>query len=1249
MRFVKKSVSVILSAVMVLILGYICVPMSADAYTFGNSETINFNNSTGIAQVSDVGTFTSSNGTLDGTPMNGYGYKADPEDSGNTTFHVFNRTGNSYYFMLGTPNNGYGVENAYTLEPSTTYTLTVRYKYEKGSSAIRYNSDKTGFTNNLQFSVYRSSHVTSNSWIYITNLGKYSLDELPASSVTQMSAQNNFEYNKNKNVPQTYSRKVLNNDTEWLTAQCTFTTEADVTNKDHVILSLVAGDRSICGESSVQTDANQYIGVYFDDITLAIGGEAGEYVYDFVSDGNSCYEDANNNWFSNSETDVYGNGKNASYISDEGMYFTVTNSTRLSSAADWRHRVAIRDTDVNLGGDNGYLKIEAGNKYNVIVKYKPINIEGSFAEIGVGLSAAGGNTYNQMTGSTQHKISVVGYNKHDNISNDWQYVSVEIDGDEASNAGAYAYITASSTNNKPATFLIESVKVCAVADGSNAVVITKNIRGKNFESVVMPVGQELPSAPKSLGETSLGWFLADGTEVTTVPAESATIYAKYSSSVTTFDNGMSDVFLPNTIDLGMVLDVVADPVGDANNKVLAMECTQSSGSTNNFAVSVLGDGFKATAGATYTISFDVYVGSCNMDVSGAQLRLYQANRSGVSHSGGKSNSYKSLSAENQGLMRGTVTSGMWAAISFDYTPSSSDVASYPYILFAYTYKARIDSTKSNCIVYFDNIVITEKDDSSVKVGVVSLNSDVSVEKSTYIVAQGEQVKLPTLTKSGYVFAGWSKSQGYVNGTLGNYSSNLSDDVAPKTVAIADRSSAYYPVWVESTTEYTFGTPSNTTFQNNLTTTPYDSSTSTVSKGFSLYDEDGDGNYELKADQTANDPSAYKVNIGSYDGTNNKYYRLRQGVTYKITMKVKVTALQKGIAHIGVGRCALDNFGITHVTGGRTYANDLFYETTSVTNGYVEISQTYTCDGLFNIANNGTTGSSGMVTNYKDVLFLEVSNGCLYIKDIKIEALSYSPNLTNVTGNGELKVDYANGTITAIPANGYVLKPGSVKVNYKYNFFDTTANGGSYDYNNADHIKVITDARNYVQNVFNYRGAAYGNETYSFTNIKGTSPDSMVISAEFIPDSQIAVGTVANSIRLEKNGANYVSAGLRFRGRVRNDNRISEVGFIIVPTQLVYSLDTLTFKSDGKINCANAVKVVVFDGNTNTAYDKFDDYTDYQVIIKDLTNKEGSVDMTGVQFSVVTYAKYNNNGVSEYAYSEVKSESWDSVYVKYQNR
>ncbi len=1249
MRFVKKSVSVILSAVMVLILGYVFVPMSADAYTFGNSVTMNFNDSTGIAQVGNVGTFTSNNGALDGTPMNGYGYKADPEDSGNTTFHVFNQTGNPFYFMLGTPNNGYGVENAFTLEPSTTYTLTVKYKYEKGSSAIRYNSDKTGFTNNLQFSVYRSSKVDSAFSTYVTNLGKYSIDELPASSVTQMSDAKNFEYNTNKNVPQTYSRKVLNNDTEWLTAQCTFTTEADVTNKDHVLLSLSAGDRSICGESSVQTDANQYIGVYFDDITLAVGGEAGEFVYDFVSEGENCYEDANNNWFSNSQTGVYGEGGYSSYVADEGMYFTVTNSTRLSAAADWRHRVAIRDTDVNIGGDNGFLKIEAGNKYNVIVKYKPINIEGSFAEIGVGLSAAGGNTYNQMNiGTTQHKVAMVGFNKHEIISNEWQYVSVEIDGDEANNAGAYAYICAASTNNKPATFLIESVKVCAVADGSNAVVITKNIRGKNFESVVMPVGQELPSAPKSLGETSLGWFLADGTEVTTVPAESTTIYAKYPSSVTTFDNGMDDVYLPNTIDLGMVLDVVADPVGDANNKVLAMECTQSNGSTNNFAVSVLGDGFKATAGATYTISFDVYVGSCNMDVSQAGLYLYQANRGGVSHSGGKSSS-KALPAESQGLMRGTVTSGMWATISYDYTPSSSDVASYPYILIAYTYKARIDSTKSNCIVYFDNIVITEKDDSSVKVGVVSLNSDVKVEKSTYIVAQGEQVKLPTLTKSGYVFAGWSKSQGYVNGTLGNYSSNLSDDVAPKNVVIADRSSVYYPVWVESTTEYTFGTPSNTTFQNNLTTTPYDSSTSTVSKGFSLYDEDGDGNYELKADQTANDPSAYKVNIGSYDGTENKFYRLRQGVTYKITMKVKVTALQKGIAHIGVGRCAYNNFGITHVTGGRTYANDLFYETTSVTNGYVEISQTYTCDGLFNIANNGTTGSSGMVTNYKDVLFLEVSNGCLYIKDIKIEALSYSPSLTNVKGNGELKVDYANGTITTIPAAGYVLKPGSVKVNYKYNFFDTVANGGSYDYNNADHLQVISDARNYVQNVFNYKGAAYGNETYSFTNLKGTSPDSMVISAEFIPESQIAVGTVANSIRLEKNSSNYVSAGIRFRGRVRNDERITAVGFIVVPTKLIYSLDSLTFNADGKINCANALNVVVYDDTKSVVYDKLGDYTDYQILIKSLTSQDGTVNMKGVQFSVVTYAKYDNNGVSEYVYSETKAESWDSIYVKYQNK
>ena len=124
---------------------------------------------------------------------------------------------------------------------------------------------------------------------------------------------------------------------------------------------------------------------------------------------------------------------------------------------------------------------------------------------------------------------------------------------------------------------------------------------------------------------------------------------------------------------------------------------------------------------------------------------------------------------------------------------------------------------------------------------------------------GEQVKLPTPKKDGYLFSGWTKSSAMAQGTLKNNKENFTDDIAPKTVTIANGSETYYAIWTKKTTEYTFGSPDNIEFQNSLKTEEVTSSGGNVSVGYSLYDEDGDGKYELKGDQTPREPSSYKVN------------------------------------------------------------------------------------------------------------------------------------------------------------------------------------------------------------------------------------------------------------------------------------------------------------------------------------------------------------------------------------------------------
>ncbi len=1268
MKSLKRVTSIILSLAFILTSVFFCLTTKVEAFSANVSEVmLDFEDETGIADSTAVTYFGTANGELDGLPNWGFDYTADPENSENTVLHMFNRVYNGYSVMLGNPDCDYTTENAFTLQPSCTYTLKFNYKYEARSGIVAYNSTKTGFTNTLRFELYsgkQTAYSTTYPKKYMGAFGRLDIDGLASKDIINISPKKNYDYNAetNNSVPETYSRKVIAQDTEWLTAEFTFTTAADITNQEHLFVSISAGNSNINGGGWNQTDADQYVGVYFDDISIKCldnNIKAGEYVYDFKNDGLSCYSDANQTWFSNCNTDVYGLGENGSYIADEGMYFTTTVDFAKDYNAAWRHRVAVRDTDVNLGGDNGFLKIEQNTNYTVIVKYKPVNIEGSYTDFAIALSAPGGNQYDQITyGVSQHMLVMLDWNRHEKAEKEWQYISVDIDGDALSpcgsdNKGAYLYLTASGTAKAPATFLIESVKVCAVSKDSDAVVIKKSVRGKTVDASICKGGEALSAPPKSLGETAYGWYLADGTQVTTAPSTSATVYAKYPTSVYTFDNGMNDIYMPNVTNLGMKLSIVKDPVRSVNNNVLKMTCYQKGGSTNNFVLSqvpgVTADGYKLKAGSQYSISFDVYIGEYNI-ISGSQctVGVWLVNKSGISHTGGKDSVNTDFSAENQALIKAESEKGKWVSVSMLYTPNSTKVQSYPYIAISTKYGDRETGVENSAVVYFDNFVISEVSSAENKGGAVVLDAlGGKVDKACYMVGSGEQINLPTPQKEGYIFAGWTTSLAMAKGTLANNTTNMNDEIAPKTVVIAEGFKTYYPIWVAKKTEFTFGSEGNITFQNHLTTTEVTESTGYVSKGHSLFDEDGDGYYELKGDQTPRDPSSFKVNVGSYNGTSNVFYKLREGVTYRISMKLKVAELQSGKARVNVGRCIENGFAIVKITGGGLYDYDKFYLAEEVTNGYIDVTCEYLSKGIFDTALNGVATSSGGCTMYKDCLFVSISQGKVYIKSITVEAVSYDGEIVKPAEGGKIVVNYADNTVKVVPNDGYTYKHGSLKMTYKYHFFDSEKYG-AYNPEIEEERASITEAVDYKQGLFNWVGVEYGNDVYSFVNRFSTCPDAMFFSVEFVPTSEISTGVVASSIRLEKAGDQYQSAGIRFRGRVQNNENIVEVGFIAVPTNLMKSLETLTFNSDGSINCANALSVVAVGDGKNVVYKEYDEFTDYQVLIKNLTNKAGTFDLTKTEFTVVVYVKCNNDGVFEYTYSEAKSESWQSVYNKYTN-
>ncbi len=1262
-----KVVSVVLSFVMI-VCAVLCVPiLSASAFTKVSPDLfLDFEDSTGIASSTSVTYFTENNGELNGLANFGFDYVVDPENSDNMCVLSWNRVYNGYSIMLGTPGCDEGEENAFELKPSTTYTLKFKYKYQAGSSLLSYNSTKNGFVNNLRFEFYTGCQVaysTEKPKKFMTTFGNYNVGALSDDKVVTFEPQPNFDYNAetNNTVPQTYTRSVLAEDTEWKTAEYTFTTEDDITNLDNMFLSLSAGNSSISGGGWNQTDVGQYIGVYFDDISLVsqTSVTAAEVIYDFKSNGRNDYAEAHQYWFSNSKTDVYGVGEYGSFIADDGMHFTSTVGGRFDGTAEWLHRVAIRDNDASLGTNNGLLKLEADTEYTVIVKYKPLNIEGDYSNFGIAVSVPGGNTYNGMTfGVTQHMIAVLKSKRFTEPCNEWQYMSVVLDGDKETvsgtqNAGAYVYLTATGSVANPATYLIESVKVLAVKKGASPVVLKRMVRGEIFDASIVKGGESLTPPPISEGETSFGWVNASGEYVTTAPSVSTTLNAAYPTNIYTFDNGMNDIYMPVATDLGLKLNVVDDPLSNNGNKALKMNCTQISGSTNNFCLGALlganNEGFKVNGGSTYQITMDVYLESSNIkNGTNNRLGVWLVAKGGISHSGNKDSANYDVSGEFQAQIVGSEEAKNWVKVAFEYTPNADKVQSYPYLAISYKYGSREDADIDNAVVYFDNITITEKNATQNKGGSVMLDAlGGTVDTVKLMVANGEQIKLPTPKKEGYLFSGWTTSLAMAQGTLTNNSANMNDAIAPKTIAVANGSETYYAIWTKKTVEYTFGSAEETVFQSALKTEEVTASNGKVSVGFSLYDEDGDGQYELKADQTPRTPSSYKVNLGYYDGSKDVFYNLREDVTYRITMKFKVDALQNDVAHINVGRCSQNGFAICKITGANQYGYDSFYAADSVTDGYITVTKEYTSKGIFNLALNGTSGSSGGVTSYKDALFVSVGYGRVYIKKITVEAVSYNPVLTEVKGGGKLKVDYVGNTVTAIPNDGYMLKPGSIKLKYTRHYFDAEKYG-SYDYNKQEHLDVVTELNGYSQSVFKYVKSEFGNDTYQFVNPYSHNPNGMFITAEFVPVTEVSAGVVANSIRYEKvSGNQYQSAGLRFRGRVIDDKRITEVGFIVVPTELKKSINTLEFNQDGSINCVNAIKAVAYGNGINKQYEKGDGFTDYQVLIKDLTDKNGTIDMTATDFTVVIYVKYNDNGSTKYSYSDEVNASWDSVNTKYE--
>ena len=809
-------------------------------------------------------------------------------------------------------------------------------------------------------------------------------------------------------------------------------------------------------------------------------------------------------------------------------------------------------------------------------------------------------------------------------------------------------------------------------DGNNNVWVNMHINGET-RLTVGTVGTTLPEIPTVNNEKGMGWKSASGAWITTVPESTdedrnVHIYAVYPTKEYDFEKGMGDIFMPGGNRLGSFeLSAVSDPLESGRGTVLKINPTSKNGSTAQIPLSYVSgfgntEGFKLNDDSEYTITMDVYLAE-NYFVSGNNSwNFYYSAYEGVGNAGNKtSGSYFAKSEQDKYLATNTEDDHHWATVTHTFTASIANGRDYLIITWNF---GDSESNDKLSVVYVDNIKIVETGEAVYPFINSTVNLDLmggALNGSKKLTAEyNSKVMLPTPEKSGYVFAGWTKNQAIAAGTASNDQYNMDAEYAPQTVVLAKgRTMDFYAIWAPNSVTYTFGSPDNTVFNNALTTTERlttgeggTGSGGTVSTYLSLEDCDGDGGYELKTNVgDGRYPSVFKANLATYDGTNNNYYCLREGVTYRVTINVKVAELNNSSAKIGVTRCYRTGFGQVNPEGSnqRDYLNVASFKET--TDGFVTVSKEFTVFGMFNTSYSGQPGDGGLygAFSYKDGLAFVGYSGVTYVKSITVEALSYNEPTLSIIGDGTVDVDYINKKVTVSPASGYKLAAGGITMTYNYHGFDTEKYG-KYSAT-EEQIAHLTEAYEAKKKVFiNDSVSTDTDDTFLYTDKLDMCPSGIKFTVEFVPDSEMSTAVIARSVRTDKTLSNglYRTAGLRFRARVANDDRITEVGFIAVPSAKLIGDTKLEFLEDGSLSCRAAATAVAYkkaDG-TNVLYSAGAEYKDYQLIITGLSTENGERSLKDTEFTVVSYVKYDDGGTVKYRYSEHFSASWNDVWNSY---
>lgn len=848
----------------------------------------------------------------------------------------------------------------------------------------------------------------------------------------------------------------------------------------------------------------------------------------------------------------------------------------------WLTHRAIFDSSKTL------YKIYPGTTYTITLKYRVTNNPG-FVYVGIGYALNG-------TASTNGETYVANVKK-DTTTTDWQTLTAVFDPSSSLQSGktqAFPRVILSSSTADGA-IEIESVEI--VGSGMpNAPVITFNDNGE-IENHVAYAGSSITLKGDNgyLGEESDGWCTDTAlTEVTDViPSTSTSLYAKYDAVVIdnfNFEKLVKGYDYTNTA----VLNDGSITVSKHTNNTALMLPAYDAPATNGSGGY---DYYQFVKGSEYIVIIDY----ANITEDTADI-----NRS-LHLIGAKS-------ANQDGERDTKIIHQATPEFSTSANESVSGTAVYHFTRAAGKngwdecgMAIRSETLTSSYTATIEKIIITKVDDNTPFAAVYTPDA----ETDWTFVAIGAQAELPKIedTETEF-FAGWYRAGNRISEETGRLI-NI-NDIALPGYYLADQG-GFFELDANMISK---GSIKVDFSESDYTENPLESYD--IGGSFSIVTDD-----EIDTEGKSDDKTYLRLNSTSgniyktsFFDDNGKRVLCYNDVTYNFEIRYKVITpdtSSKNSKYIGICRYAKGKYAPRDLDGSGNASRLVKVDKTTDT--FKTASQTVKVENLY-VGNTETAGY------YQSQLGIMVCSGDIYIDYVTITPVSYDPTYTiQDTEKGNISVDYATGTVTVTPNEGYELaSKNAINVSMTYgdvvksstiNFVDDQNN---LDLNTEDGINYTFDTTiysDYAQKI----GALRFDATFVES---GTTANAAFIAVSGRQEKEVG------------NDGEYQSAGIRFRSRFSAStvDNASEIGFIIVPKKAITNagLATVTEYLDavaaGTVEDRSAKGVAYnAEAEKHVIYKELNGFHDYQAVLTGLTSEDGTTDLTSLYMMVAAYIEY----------------------------